>query len=92
MIDVKHNGCVYRYCPPSDKQKGYWIGVSGKRRSDNMFSGAFCHVPLGHWPTLRSAAIEQGVCSSVFNTPEKKTKSGKSRGPKKAKGPSISIF
>lgn len=92
MIDVKHNGCVYRYSPPSNKQKGNWIGISGKRRGDNMFSGAFCQVPLGYWPTLRSVAIEQGICSSVFDAPEKKTKSGKSRGPKKAKGPSISIF
>ena len=92
MIDVKHNGCVYRYCPPSNKQKGYWIGISGKAGSGIMFSVPFCQVPLGHWPTLRGAAIEQGICDSVFKTPEKKTKSGKSRGPKKTKGPSISIF
>ena len=86
MIDVEYEGGVYRYC--EDKKKNYWIGV---KRGGSIFPGVNCWVPIGFWPVLRKAAIEQGVPAESFIRKEKPKKKSVSRSKKQDKD-CISIF
>jgi len=87
MFDVEHEGSVYRYC--KEKGKGYWIGISGRR--GGFYPGAYCHVPIGFWPTLRKSALSQGADESIFKREKKEKKKSVSR-KKKQDENSISIF
>ena len=86
MIDVEYEGGIYRYC--EDKKKNYWIGV---RRGGSNFPGVNCWVPIGFWPELRKAAIEQGIPKETFAAKKKAEKKSVSHR-KKVDKDCISIF
>ncbi len=89
MIEVEHEGSVYRYTYCDRTDRGYWIGISGKR--SNMFNGAYCRIPLCYNSLLEAKAKSAGFSISPIRPKVAKKTVSKPRAKKQSKN-TISIF
>ena len=89
MVEVNYDERTYRYCRNSPYERGYWIGIEGKR--NNLFNGAYCKIPLMYYNVLQNEALRLGYSLSEFIPKSKPEKIKKVRAKKKKKD-SISIF
>lgn len=87
MIESIFEGNKYRFC--KDKKRKYWLGISGR---GGLFPGVHCVAPMSIWGELQAIAIEDGHSKADFMLEKHEEKTKRTRAPKKAKGPSISIF
>lgn len=97
-IVVSYSGLKFGFTRDRD-DNGFWYCLSPNR---SVFGfGVGCVVPRQYWTEIRSAALDQGIDSSLlyYSPPPKPTKSktvkiysgGKSRSPMKSDG-GIKIF